>query len=187
MTHAARPIPGAAAGRRWLRPAIGVAVGIVALLVLQQVRTPGQSTEFGGRGPAQALPNTQLASTTLPELQGMLVGLRGRAVVVNIWASWCGPCRAEMPLLQRAATTYGGKAVILGVASKDNVGAAKAFLEDVGVDYPNVFDSTGDIRQAMGLRGFPTTYFFNADGRLVATVVGGISEARLAAQLDELT
>lgn len=174
-------------GRRWLRPALGVVAAIVALLAVLQIGTSDPATEFSAEGPARALPDSQLLPTTLSEFEGILVGLRGQAVVVNIWASWCGPCRAEMPLLQRAADTYAGKVTVLGVDSKDSATDARKFLDDVGVDYPNVFDASGDIRKALGLRGFPTTYFFDSKGRIVATVVGGITEARLAAQLDELT
>ena len=166
---------------------IGVLAAVGALLGVLQIRTSDPATEFTAEGQPRPVPETQLLPTTLSEFEEMLVGLRGKPVAVNIWASWCGPCRAEMPLLQRAAETYGGKVTIIGVDSRDSPREAREFLKDVGVDYPNVFDATGDIRKALGLRGFPTTYFFDDSGRLVATVVGGISEARLAAQLEELT
>ena len=164
-----------------------VAIAVVVLLAAATIGPSTGSSEFTASGASRPLPRTQLIPTTLEEFEGILVGLRGQPVVVNIWASWCAPCRTEMPLLQRAAETYAGQATILGVDSRDNAGPADAFLEDVGVSYPNVFDATGDIRKALGLRGFPTTYFFDDTGAIVATVVGGISEARLAAQLDELT
>lgn len=172
---------------RWRRPLAIVLVAIVVLLAATRLGGSTASTGFTADAPARDLPRTQLEPTTLSEFEGILVGLRGRPVVVNIWASWCAPCRAEMPLLQRAADTYDGEVTVLGVDSKDSARPAAAFLEDVGVGYPNVFDITGEIRKALGLRGFPTTYFFDARGEIVATVVGGISEARLAAQLDELT
>lgn len=114
------------------------------------------------------------------EFEGILVGLRGQPVVVNIWASWCAPCRTEMPLLQDAANTYAGEAVILGVASNDDPGEAKRFLDDLGLTYPNVFDASGEIRVALGLTAYPTTYVFGVDGTLRARVNGGISEQRLA-------
>ena len=104
--------------------------------------------------------------------------------MVNVWASWCAPCRTEMPLLQRAAETYRGRVVVLGVASKDDPAVARTFLSDHGLTYPNVFDTSGDIRVALGLTAFPTTYVFGADGALRSTVAGGISEQRLAALID---
>lgn len=126
-----------------------------------------------------------LAGITANEFEGILVGLRGQPVVVNIWASWCAPCRTEMPLLQDAADAYAGEAVILGVGSNDDPGAAEQFLDDLGLTYPNVFDTTGEIRVALGLTAYPTTYVFGADGTLRARVNGGISEQRLAGLIQD--
>lgn len=133
------------------------------------------------------LPGGPLEPITSAEFDGILVGLRGTPVIVNVWASWCAPCRTEMPLLERAARTFDGRVAFLGVASRDARDDAQAFLDDIGVTYPNVFDATGDIRRALSLRGFPTTYVFDADGRLLHAIVGGVSEQRLAAQLEDLT
>lgn len=182
------PEVGAAPARRWRRPAVIAILAAVGLLVALRLGPSAPATSaFTADGRARPVPDEQLVPTTLTEFEGILVGLRGTPVVVNIWASWCAPCRAEMPLLERAATQYGRRVVMLGVDSRDAARPAADFLDDVGVTYPNVFDATGEIRRALDLRGFPTTYFFDRDGRIVATVVGGITEARLAAQLDALT
>jgi cytochrome c-type biogenesis protein len=91
-----------------------------------------------------------------------------------------------MPLLQDAADdTYAGEAVILGVASKDDPGEAKQFLDDLGLTYPNVFDTSGEIRAALGLTAYPTTYVFGVDGSIRARVNGGISEQRLAGLIED--
>ena len=163
-------------------------LGLVALLAVLRLgpSTPANSA-FTADAPPRPVPDEQLTPTTLEQFEGILAGLRGRPVIVNIWASWCAPCRAEMPLLERAAKEYAGRVTVLGVDSRDAPRPAADFLDDVGVTYPNVFDATGKIRRELGLRGFPTTYFFDADGRITATVVGGITEARLAAQLAALT
>lgn len=180
----------AAAGGGWSTRRVIGAIAAGALLLLAVLRlgpSASTATSFVADAPARPVPDEQLVPTSVEELEGMIVGLRGTPVVVNIWASWCAPCRAEMPLLERAAREYEGEVVVLGVDSRDAVGPAEDFLEDVGVTYPNVFDESGAIRRALDLRGFPTTYFFDRDGELVASVVGGITEARLAAQLAELT
>jgi cytochrome c biogenesis protein CcmG/thiol:disulfide interchange protein DsbE len=117
------------------------------------------------------------------DFEGILVGQRGKPVVVNVWASWCGPCRVEAPLLQRAAARYRDEVAFIGVDSKDDVDAGRAFLDRFGITYPNVFDDSGGIRAALGLRGFPTTYIFDRQGRLEAKVFGGISEQTLAARI----
>lgn len=161
--------------------------GVVLAVAFGWSLRPGAvGAEYVAAGRPQPLPEEHLASVRLADFDGFMVGLRGRPVVVNVWASWCAPCRAEMPLLERAAKSFAGRVQFLGVASKDDAGPAESFLRDVGVTYPNVLDVTGGIRRALGMRAFPTTYVFDARGRQVTAVVGGISESRLAAQLDEL-
>ena len=156
-----------------LRVALVVAVAVVGVVLVTVLAPAGAPETYRPIGDAAPLPDTQLATVGRAEFDGLLVGQRGTPVIVNVWASWCAPCRAEMPLLDRAAADYEGRVVFLGVASKDSRGEAAEFLDDVGVTYPSVFDATGDVRQALGLRGFPTTYFFDASGDLVDTITGG--------------
>ncbi len=116
-------------------------------------------------------------------LQDMIVGARGRPVVVNMWASWCGPCRTEAPLLQWAHGRYGDKVAFLGVNAQDSDDAARAFLRRYEVTYPNVVDADGGVAALLSMRGLPTTYVFDRTGRITAAVLGGISEQTLAARL----
>ena len=173
---------------RWrlLRGTKYAAVAVVVVVLVAALRPKGSDLSYRATGEALPLPAERLSPVTAAQFSGILVGLRGKPVVVNVWASWCPPCRAEMPLLQRAARAYAGRAMFLGVASKDSPGAALEFLDEVGVSYYNVFDTTGDVRRELGLRGFPTTYLFDERGVLIEAVVGGITEPRLAAQLDDL-
>jgi len=120
------------------------------------------------------------------EFEGILVGLHGRPVIVNVWASWCPPCRAETPLLERTWEATRDRVTILGIASKDAPSAALSFMAEFGVSYVNIFDGSGDIRARLGLRGFPTTYVFGPDGTLRTTIVGGLTEQRLAAVLEDI-
>lgn len=169
-------------GRRWVFAF--VAVVAVLLMGIAALREPSPG-DFQASGRPRGLPaEGSMPSVDQAELEGILVGLRGTPVVVNVWASWCAPCRTEMPLLQRAADTYRGDVVILGVASKDDPNAARSFLEEFGLTYPNVFDESGRIRVALGLTAYPTTYVFDQDGELVSAVRGGISEQRLAALIE---
>jgi cytochrome c biogenesis protein CcmG, thiol:disulfide interchange protein DsbE len=140
---------------------------------------------FVPTGVAAALPaEGDFGPASLEEFSSVLVGQRGTPVVVNVWASWCAPCRTEMPLLQAAADDYAGRVVIVGVASKDAADDAGQFLADNNITFPNVFDESGDIRRALELTAYPTTYVFGADGTIRARVNGGISEQRLAALID---
>lgn len=156
----------------------------VALAVVVSACAASGPKSFSASGPPRPLPpKGALVDAGRAEFEGMLVGAQGRPVVVNVWASWCGPCRVEAPLLQRAARRYGDDVVFLGVDSKDEPGAGRSFLREYGIRYPNLFDGTGAIRHALELRGFPTTYIFDRRGDLVASVVGGISEQTLAARV----
>jgi cytochrome c biogenesis protein CcmG/thiol:disulfide interchange protein DsbE len=165
-------------------PRLRLVAVVVALAVGLSACASSGLKAFTATGPALPLPSDgALADAGRREFEGILVGLRGRAVVVNVWASWCGPCRVEAPLLQRAARRYGDDVVFLGIDSKDERAAGREFLRHYGITYPNLFDGSGAIRHALELRGFPTTYIFGRDGDLVASVVGGISEQTLAARV----
>ena len=129
-----------------------VAIGMLVIVAVVLLGPRGASTDYISSGAPRALPADQLAAVSADEFGGILVGQRGTPVVVNVWASWCAPCRAEMPLLDRAADEYSGRVTFIGVASKDSRGAAADFLEEIGVDYPSLFDASGDIRADLGLR-----------------------------------
>lgn len=164
-----------------------IVIGWVAFAALGEPPLP----DFRASGEPLDLPvDGTFPEVSLAEFEGILVGQqglgeRGLPVVVNIWASWCAPCRTEMPLLQDTADTYRSRAVILGVASNDDPEAAEQFLTDLGLTYPNVFDASGEIRVALGLTAYPTTYVFGRDGEIRARVNGGISEQRLASLIDD--
>ncbi len=141
--------------------------------------------EFRAMGnPVELSPEGDVQVASLDEFNGMLVGQLGRVVVVNVWASWCAPCRAEMPLLQNAATDFGDSITMLGVASNDVISDTEEFLADVGVSYPNIFDADGSIARALEVSAYPTTFVFDADGAIRARVDGGISEQRLAGLIE---
>ena len=115
-----------------------------------------------------------------------LAELRGYPVVVNKWASWCGPCRFEFPFFQRLSQKRGTRIAFLAVDSLDAKDAAKRFLRKYPVPYPSFFDPKGDIAQAFrGERVSPTTAFYDSKGALLYTKQGGYSaEAAIAADLD---
>ncbi len=159
---------------------------VVAFVVSRAALRQPSLPNFEPAGSRLALPASgALQSVSLSEFEGVLVGQTPRPVVVNVWASWCAPCRSEMPLLQRASARYAGRIVMLGVASNDDRSAAQAFLTEFGITYPNVFDDSGEIRVRLELTSFPTTYVFGANGRLRSRVNGAISEQRLAALIED--
>lgn len=136
-------------------------------------------------GPAVALPEEgTIRPAGLKDFEGMVSGA-GTPVVVNVWASWCAPCRAEAPLLARAAKRYRGQVAFLGVLSRDSPSAGLKFMRTYGVAYPSVLDATSEISPFLQVNGLPTTLVFDRHGVLVTRVFGGVSEQRLAASIDE--
>ncbi len=169
------------------RTKILAAVGLFAL-VLYALTRPGGDSQFEPTGDPFPVPAAgQLTELSADQFEGVLVGLRGTPVIVNVWASWCAPCRTETPLLERTWEAHGGEVMILGVASKDVPAKSLGFMDEFDIGYPNIFDTSGEIRSRLGLRGFPTTYVFGADGQLRTTIVGGLTEQRLAAVIEDLT
>ena len=111
-----------------------------------------------------------------------LESLRGKAVVLNFWASWCNPCREEMPLLQEGWERWRDRDVVfVGIDVKDFRGDARDFLAEYGVTYPNVYDGKGSTVGRYGVTGFPETYFIDASGRVRYRIAGPVADA---AELD---
>ena len=109
-----------------------------------------------------------------------LAGLEGRVVVLNFWASWCGPCRLEMPDFQKAWEEHQEQGVVfMGIAVDDTASEASKFAEQVGVTYPLALDTTGDVARAYRIRAVPSTYFIDREGRLATTLSGLANQGAL--------
>jgi len=100
--------------------------------------------------------------------------LKGRAVVVNFWASWCVPCRDEAPVLQKTYERYRDQGlVVLGVDVNDFRQDARRFMKRYGLTYPVVYDGKGSTVGKWGVRGFPETFFVDRTGKLVGERIEG--------------
>ncbi len=130
--------------------------------------------------PADERPAAQ--PVAVPRLSGggdLRIGDPGtRPTVVNLWASWCGPCREEMPAVQRFARTN-PQVRVVGVAIDDAPDAARGFAREVGVTFPLGVDEDDRMGDAYGVTGLPTTLFLDQQGRLAATWAGPVTEAEL--------
>ena len=115
-----------------------------------------------------------------------LEALRGKPVVLNFFASWCGPCVREMPALQAMSERYKGRVHFVGVTFNDGRDAAKGVLERTGVTYPAAFDPKSDVASDYVIRVMPTTFFIAADGTLVERKDGELSELQLRTAVDRL-
>ena len=108
--------------------------------------------------------------------------LKGHPVVVNKWASWCPPCRAEFPFFQRQAIKRGREVAFLGVDTNDNHADAAEFLREFPVSYPSYEDPDGEIARLLQAPGFPTTAFYDSKGRPAFVHQGGYATERKLAE-----
>jgi thiol-disulfide isomerase/thioredoxin len=108
-----------------------------------------------------------------------LEALSGYPVVVNVWASWCGPCREEFPLFQEQSAALGREVAFLGVNFQDDPDAAATFLESYPVPYPSYLDPDAAITESLGAgKGLPATVFFDRSGKQTYTKYGPYRSAR---------
>ncbi len=107
-----------------------------------------------------------------------IAALKGYPVVVNMWASWCGPCRFEFPTLQKLSARYGRRVAFLGVDSQDSDAAASTFLEEAPVPYPSYTDPDKEIFAALHATGLPDTAFYDRSGKLVYLKQGPYTDTK---------
>ena len=165
--------------------AVGLVLALLALLIWKLVKDNGSGVapkvDSGKVVPA---PDFTLSRLDQPgRLQ--LASLRGKAVVVNFWASWCRPCNIEAPALQRAWRQHDGRVVVLGVDVNDFSGSARKFMRKHRVTYPVVHDNKDVTSPKYGLTGLPETFFVNRRGLVVAHVTGQVSVAELRAGIEK--
>ncbi len=189
--------PGALSGlHRWCEPnvrivikelrrtgrqcAFGLVFAAIAALALAGCGSSGGGDQ-GGEHPdyAKALAGApvplaalhkqanQLLPGGLEAFQDRIDSLAGYPVVVNVWASWCGPCRFEFPALQDLSAAYGKRVAFLGVDSQDSSDEAKDFLREEPVPYPSYSDLDEEIADELGSFGLPATAFYDRGGELV--------------------
>jgi cytochrome c biogenesis protein CcmG/thiol:disulfide interchange protein DsbE len=135
----------------------------------------------------------QAPDFSLSNTQGEIVrlsSLRGQPVIVNLWASWCTPCKAEMPAIQKVYEQYADQGlVVLGVnaTNQDNIQVATQFVEDYGLTFPILLDMDGQVSRLYLLNALPTTFFIDGHGNIQEVVVGGpMAEALLKIRVEQL-
>lgn len=179
--------------RRAKLVAQGVAIGLVVLLFA--LLAWSLATEEGGdlaaaaaRGDRPQAPDFALERLD-EEGELALSSLRGKAVVLNVWASWCIPCREEAPYLERVWRENRDRGVVVvGLAAKDFRRDARAFAERFQLTFPLVYDGPGDTLGGLGVTGFPETFVLDREGRVVDVLTGAVNSdedrARLARAID---
>jgi cytochrome c biogenesis protein CcmG, thiol:disulfide interchange protein DsbE len=130
--------------------------------------------------PGEAVPATSLPKLGVPG-DGSVADYRGRWVLVNVWASWCTPCREESPALERFHRAHRERRfTVLGIDSNDLSGDALSFVRKYGITYPQLRDGSGDFAQdELGTTGVPESFLVGPDGRLVLHRLGPVTGAYL--------
>jgi cytochrome c biogenesis protein CcmG/thiol:disulfide interchange protein DsbE len=162
-----------------------VAAGVLPLiligLLIVRLATVGGSLAVPARigDPAPAF--------TLTDLNGRpasLHDLRGRPVIVNFWASWCGPCVEEMPLLKRASAEHASDGLaVVGIVFQDRDEAARAFASRIGANWPSAIDPEDAVARAYGVDAPPASFFISRSGIVAGRQIGQLSAADLERQL----
>jgi thiol-disulfide isomerase/thioredoxin len=195
--------PLASSGTEVLRarhvPWIGIALagaivlGLAAWQLLRSGTEPASLSRAYGFGIGNYRAVTAEASDPAPQLSGPKLGggslslaeFRGKVVVVNLWGSWCGPCRREQPELERVWREYRERGVqFLGVNVRDGEVAARAFQEEFGVTYPSFFDPSAGLTFKLKSQVVPTTYVIDAEGNIAFRLTGRVDAALLRNALD---
>jgi len=154
---------------RWIQILVFVlTIGLIGLFAFG-LRARGEAQVSSGPAPDFAIMSFEGQAIKLSEL-------RGKVVVINIWASWCPPCREEAPFLEKTWQQYKDRGVVfLGVDYVDSETAAKAYLKEFGITYFNGPDIGSEIYQRYRAKGVPETYFVGKNGNLAGNVLGPIT------------
>ncbi len=151
---------------------------------LGRVPADGNATPAGlPPAPAVGHPAPDFTLTTVAGESLTLAAWRGKPVVLNFWATWCPPCRAELPELQAAHERYAGEVIIVGVNQEEPPTAVAAFAGQVGLSFPLPLDVRGDVSRKYAVRSLPTTFFIDRDGIIRRIQIGPVTEATLAQAL----
>lgn len=140
---------------------------------------------------AERQPAPDISGPTLEGGTWSLADHVGQIVVLNVWASWCAPCRAEAPALEQVSVETADQGVqFVGLNTRDTQAAAKAFVANYGITYPNLVDDDGSLqlafRDTLPPQSIPSTVFIDAQGRVAARVLGEIDRSRLQGIIDTL-
>ncbi len=174
---------------RWLLVVIGAAIAGGIWIWASSV--PAEATT-GGLIPSPRVgflaPDFSLESLSGDQIS--LSDMRGKVIVLNLWASWCPPCRAEMPALQRVYQVNherGLEVLAVNMTSQDNIAAVEDFVQEFNLTFPILLDISAEVGNAYLMRALPTTFFIDPDGVIQRVIVGGpMSEVTLQSTVEQL-
>lgn len=169
---------------------IGAGLGVLLIL---GVRLGGPllarinpSVEVGPLAPETNTPALDFELTDLSGKPVRLSDLRGHPVVVNFWATWCGPCRLEMPLLQKYADRFPQDLQILAVNDGEAKGEVQKFVDELGLKFNILLDPAEKVTDLYRVQAFPSTFLLDAAGNIRFQHIGTLNEDQLVGYLDKL-
>lgn len=176
--------PGAVPTEPAPRARLGVPI-VLAAVALAAVAAAVVASRGNDSSTVRMAPGFSLEGVRDPSAR-VTLGARGRPVVVNFFAAWCVPCRAELPVLQRASQRLAGSVDFVGIDVADSRTAAGELLERTGVTFPTGYDPDREVASSYRLQGMPTTVFVDARGRVAEVARGGLTAPELDRHLARL-
>jgi len=150
-------------------------------------RVPDSSAGDHSVAPQKGFLAPDFVLSTLDGGRMRLSDLRGRPVLVNFWASWCGPCRAEMPHIQAAHEAHTGEGlIVVGVNQMESQATVAQFVNEFGLTFPVPLDRDGDVSDDYRARALPTSFFVDADGVIRDVVIGPMTSGLIESKLEAI-
>ena len=179
-------------GQSWLKRTkgplfllFGLAAGVVLGLLIFY-GGPDLSKEARHLPPSVGLVAEDFQLQKLDGTSLRLEDLRGRPVLVNFWATWCQPCREEMPLFEKVAQAFGDRLIIVGVNYAENQRTVADFAQEFGLHFSIVLDADGEVSERYFVRSYPSSFFIDADGVIRALHLGALNEDQLFTYLETI-
>ena len=150
--------------RRWTLPFGFLLIALGAALYFQQLQATGRA----------GFPAPDFVLNDLDGRTHRLADYRGRVVFLNVWATWCPPCRMEMPSMERLYRRLRGEDFIMLAINEDEAGAeaVREFVSETGISFPVLLDPQGKVPERYGVTGYPETFVIDRDGRVVQHTIG---------------
>jgi peroxiredoxin len=165
---------------------VGIGLGLILLAVIGQFWDPSQPAEETAVSPQR---DSQAPNFMLSDLSGQeisLSDLRGRVVLINFWATWCGPCQLEMPALQSRYEMYEGDLTVLAVDFDEPADLVQDFVDEYGLTFDVLLDPGASVQQLYRVLGYPTSVFVDEQGVIRIIHVGIMAESQLDSYLGEM-
>lgn len=185
---AQKPVSQKHGRRKWFIAGIIILVnvGLLAFLLIQLLTpatTPSSDPIVG-----HPAPNFSLAALKPATGKGTLslADFKGKAIILNFWASWCAPCKEELPLLEstwKQMQAQGKDVIVIGIDYQESSSAATSFLQQNGITYPAALDASGSVASTYGITSLPDTFFINRNGTVVSKELREITTQTLASNL----